>query len=317
MNKIQFKIRYWLFFLILLFCGPVFGQTDTLSFLHITDLHVIFNQSIYPADFINYRKLRQYDQGENRLRQFFDTIPEKTNSHMVIATGDLIDFFEVNTTDGQMLDIQSRQFSRLLNDYHVPVYLTLGNHDLFSFNWENGLLQHDQNSSGRARTAWIRNIPCFHNGTYYSEIYRVGQTTYHLIFLDNAFYQFLPTDSTSVPYIDKSQLYWLNTRLKDTGSDIVIIFMHIPFDLNDTRPESLNELYSLLTGNPSVKLIFSGHYHKNVIEHLYALGREIVQVQTGSLVQGTGNWRLVRLTEKNILVSIPGKTESELKIPVK
>jgi len=112
-------------------------------------------------------------------------------------------------------------------------------------------------------------------------------------------------------------LYWLNTRLKDTGSDIVIIFMHIPFDLNDTRPESLNELYSLLTGNPSVKLIFSGHYHKNVIEHLYALGREIVQVQTGSLVQGTGNWRLVRLTEKNILVSIPGKTESELKIPVK
>jgi 3',5'-cyclic AMP phosphodiesterase CpdA len=239
---------------------------------------------------------------------------------MVIATGDLVDFFEAETTGGRMLDLQAEQFSQLLSDYHIPVFLTLGNHDLFSFSWQNNSLKHHQNFSGRARAAWIRNVPCFKNGTWYSELFQVGQTTYRFIFLDNSFYQFLPEDKTEVPYIDKSQLYWLNEQLYESENDIEIIFMHIPFD-DDTRPESSNELYSVLAKNPSAKLILAGHKHRNAVnKFLSGNGQTIVQVETGSLVQSppdSQNWRLIRLTENNILVSVPGKTESELVIPVK
>ena len=318
MNKLQIRLKPLVFFFFLLINGTILAQKDTLSFLHITDLHVIFNQNVYIPEMMEYRKQKQYDQGENRLRQFLQATPGKTNSDMVIATGDLVDFFEANTADNRMLDIQTRQFARLLGNYHIPVFLTLGNHDMFSFNWENNKLEHHQNNSGQARGDWVRNIPCFRDGTFYSELFHVGQTTYRFIFLDNGFYQFLPEDKTDVPYIDKSQMYWLNAQLDESATDIEIIFMHIPLKNADTLPESSNELYSVLSKNPSAKLIFSGHDHKNAIANLSSGENEkIVQIQTGSLVQGTDNWRLVRLTENNILVSAPGKTENELVIPVK
>jgi 3',5'-cyclic AMP phosphodiesterase CpdA len=297
------------------------AQIDTLSFLHITDLHVIFNQKGYPPDMMEYRKQKQYDQGENRLRQFFQTVPGKTNSDMVIATGDLVDFFEAETTENRMLDLQAEQFSRLLDDYHIPVFLTLGNHDMFTFNWQNDKLKHHQNSSGRARAAWIRNIPCFKNGTYYSELFQVGQTTYRFIFLDNGFYQFLPEDKTGIPYTDKSQLYWLNSQLHESDDDIEIILMHIPFKAEVDQSETANELYAALSQNPSAKLILAGHKHRNAVNKFSSRnGQTIVQVETGSLVQSPPdlqNWRLIRLTENNILISAPGKIGDEVVIPIK
>ena len=313
-----FKRIRLLFAFCLLLNGAAMAQKDTLSFLHITDLHVIFNQPGYPADLMEYRKQKQYDQGENRLREFLQTVPTKTNSDLVIATGDLVDFFESNTTDGRMLDLQAEQFGRLLDDYHVPVFLTLGNHELFSFNWGNGKLKHNQNSAGQARAAWIRNVPCFRNGTYYSESFQVGKTNYQFIFLDNSFYQFTPEDKFEVPYIDKAQLYWLNARLNESADDVEIIFMHIPLKDPVTQVDYSKEIYSALEQHPSVKLIFVGHHHKNeILDFPSGENKKMVQVQTGSLVQGTNNWRLVRLTENDIRISVPGKTKEELVIPIK
>ena len=131
MNNLQFKLKGLIFFFFLLINGTVLAQKDTLSFLHITDLHTIFSLNAYLPDMMENRKQKQYDQGENRLRQFLLTVPEKTGSDMVIATGDLVDFFEAETTESKMLDLQAEQFSRLLSDYHIPVFLTLGNHDIF------------------------------------------------------------------------------------------------------------------------------------------------------------------------------------------
>lgn len=318
MNKLQLKLKRLVFFFFLLISGTVLAQKDTLSFLHITDLHVIFNQYGYLPDMMEYRKQKQYDQGENRLRQFLQTVPEKTCSDLVIATGDLVDFFEAETMDSKMLELQAEQFSRLLSDYHIPVLLTLGNHDLFTFNWKNNKLEHNQNFAGRARAAWTRNVACFKNGTCYSEVFQVGKTTYKLIFLDDAFYQFLPEDTTDVPYIDKSQLYWLRTQLHESENDIEIVLMHIPFKVNATQRKPSNGLFSVLTENPSAKLILAGHNHKNLVTSLPSgENNKIVQIQTGALVQNTENWRLIRLTEKNILVSVPGKTDTEIIIQAK
>src|SRR5665647_3972448 len=90
MNKLQIKLKRLVFFFFLMISGTVLAQKDTLSLLHITDLHVIFNQKGYLPDMMEYRKQKQYDQGENRLRRFLQTVPGKTGSDLVIATGCLL-----------------------------------------------------------------------------------------------------------------------------------------------------------------------------------------------------------------------------------
>jgi 2',3'-cyclic-nucleotide 2'-phosphodiesterase (5'-nucleotidase family) len=301
----------YLVVILLFIANTVVAQVDTLSFLHITDLHVIFNQSGYDQALMESRKLKQYDQGETRLRAFFETIPEKTQTNMVIATGDLVDFFEADAPDGRFIALQAEQFATLLDDYHIPVFLTLGNHDIFSFDWQVDKLKHNQNSAERSWAAWIRNFSCFRNGTYYSELYKVGKTEYRFVFLNNGFYRFSADDNTNVPYIDKSQEYWLKDQLNKSETDVEIIFMHIPFK-KDAVADNSGELFSLLTNTPSVKLIFSGHNHKNAIDSYSGTS----QVQTGALVQNADNWRMVRLTENSIVVSNPGNSETELLIPV-
>lgn len=316
MNKFQFKLKQLAFFFFLLISGTALAQKDTLSFLHITDLHVIFNQDIYLKDLAQSRN--HYRQGEVSLRHFLQTMPEKTNSDLVVATGDLVDFFEAEMPDGKMLDFQAEQFARLISNCQVPVLPTFGNHDLFSFNWQDNKLKNNQNSSGRARATWTRNLSCFKDGTYYSQVFQVGQTTYRLIFLDDSFYKFLPEDKIEIPYIDKPQLYWLNAQLHESADDIEIILMHIPFNETVTQPGFPNELYSILAKNPSTRLILAGHLHKNAITNFPSgIDKMIAQVQTGAFARNIDNWRLIRLTEKNILVSVPGKTENEIVISVK
>lgn len=318
LSKFQWinKIRILTF--CLLVSGTILAQRDTLSFLHITDTHLIFNLDGYHSDLMNYRKTMNYDEGETRLRGFLETIPHKTNSDFVVITGDLVDFFEAETNDDKMLAVQAEQFSNLLNDYHVPVFPTLGNHDVFTLSWENNKQEITQDYAGRSRALWIRNEPRFRNGTYYSESFQVGKTNYKLIFLDDSFYWFLPEDELEVPYIDKTQLYWLNNQLNESDDDVEIIFMHIPLNNLDEKPEHVKEIYTTLANNPSTKLLFAGHDHKNVItDHPTTNGRKIVQVQTGALVKGDTNWRKICLTENNVLISHPGTTEEELVIPIK
>ena len=318
MNKMKSKLSLAFFVFFCFLPGSVLAQRDTLSFLQITDLHVILNRDGYHPGMMDYRREKQYDQGESRLRQFLQNVTENTNTDLVIATGDLIDFFEAENKSGEFLDIQIVQFSQLLDEYQAKILLALGNHDIFTFHWQDSSLKVNQDNSGRARAAWIRNVSCFKNGTYYSESFSVGRTTYKFIFLDDSFYWFLPEEKFEVPYIDKSQLYWLNAQLQESENDVEIIFMHIPLNDPIAQTEYSKELYSVLSGNPSVRLILSGHQHKNIIrEYNTTDDRKIFQVQTGALVLGEENWRLIRLTENNILVSVPGRTENEIIIPLK
>lgn len=317
MKKLGFKLELWMLLFSILVAGNVLAQTDTLSVLQITDIHLIFNQEVYHPEMMEYRKQKGYDQGEPRLRQFLQTIPRETKSNMVVATGDLVDFLEGETRDGNLLNIQAEQLSKLLGDYQVPVMLTLGNHDAFTFNWRDNKLYPNQNFTGRARANWIRNVPCFKDGTYYSKIYQVGKTTYRLIFLDDIFFRFKIEEEVENPYMEKSQLYWLKTQLDESDKDIEIILMHIPFNEDVDQGKISNELYSVLAARPSVKLILAGHHHRNGIQRFTSAGNnKIVQVQTSAFAKGIENWRQIKFTENKISVSFPGKTESELLIPI-
>ena len=317
MNKLRLKIQ-GLLILFLLIQGTVNAQKDTLSFLHITDLHTFFSQDNYHPEITKYRNQKQYDQGVPHLRQFLKTVPAKTHSKLVVATGDLVDFFEAESATGEMLNIQVRRFADLVKKYPNPILFTLGNHDAFSFNWGPNKMLHDQNSVERARAKWIQTMDCFKEGTYYSRLYQVGKTTYRFIFLDNIFYVLQPAKELEVPYVDKPQIQWLKTQLQQSDKDVEIIFMHIPFPDSISQAGSSNELYKLLTHYPSARLILAGHQHKNLVSKFPSENNHtLTQVQTGALVKTTDNWRLIRLTENKILVSVPGKTDDDIVIPLK
>ncbi len=291
------------------------AQPDTLSFLHVTDLHTIFNLDIYQKSLAQRRG--HYGQGVEPLKQFLQTMPLKTNSNMVIATGDLIDFFKGEIPGGEMVGFQVEQFSRVTDECTVPFLLTLGNHELASYRGDISLAS-VKTEAGEARAVWIRNISCFKDGTYYSKVVQVGQTTFRFLFLDNGYVAFSPDDNMQMPYVDKAQLHWLEAQLQQSGDDTEIIFMHVPLHSNDPGTEPSCELYRVLSRTPSVKLIFAGHNHQNDITVFQVKGgHAITQVQTGAFARDTRNWRLVRLTDDQIIVSFPGKTEKELVIPTK
>lgn len=299
--------------LLVLFANKLPAQPDTLSFLHISDLHTIFNLDIYQQDLAQRRG--HYGQGIEPLKQFLQTMPLKTNSSLVIATGDLIDFFKGETPHGKMLGFQAEQFSFLADHCVVPLFLTLGNHDIATYSWGDSTLVSSKNIAGEARATWIRNVSCFKNGTYYDKVVKAGETIFRLIFLDNGYNAVLPGDHMEIPYIDKSQLHWLEDQLHQSDDDIEIVFMHIPLTSNSPDMEPSCELYRVLAKTPSVKLIVAGHNHKNAVTVFNSEGNHMItQVQTGAFARGNENWRLIRLTTDQIMVSFPGKTENELVI---
>src|SRR5690554_1619268 len=168
--------------------GPLFAGSnpDTLSFIHISDIHFA-NLAGYHPEFVKGRQ--HYGSVTNPLTHFFNTVPKKTNAHFITVTGDIIDYFEAETVSGELLGTQIEQFASLINNINVPVplFFALGNHDIASY-WidpgSNRITSH-QDHAGQARAAWIRNVPAFREGTYYSKVFQVGTTTYRLIFLDN------------------------------------------------------------------------------------------------------------------------------------
>lgn len=301
----------------LLVAGIVTGQPDTLSFLHITDMHTMFNLENYHPGIVHHReKIRNYEKANLHLQTFMQTVPDQTGSSMVMATGDMTDFFQAETVSGNNMGYQVEQFAAFLDSFRIPVYMTLGNHEIFSYSWDNEKLIPDQFSAGRSRAAWIRNFECFRHGTYYSRILKTGKTIYRLIFLDDGFYRFEPEENMVNPYIDKSQLHWLKTELNERDDDTEIILMHIPFTQATVEAGSSHELFTTLLQHPSVKLILAGHHHRNLVQSFVRNdGQEMIQAETDALVETPENWRLIRLTEKNILVSAPGTKVSERIIP--
>ncbi len=297
------------------------SQNDTLSFLHITDAHLMFNLENYDPQIVHHREYtRLYKEANTMFAEFMETIPDNTGSDMIIASGDVIDFYDAKTSEGNTLAYQIELFTRYLDRYHYPFFMTLGNHEIFSYRWGEERVIPDQLKAGEAKAAWIRNMDVFRDGTYYSRTFEVGSANYRLIFLDNSYYQFNKEENVVNPHIDKPQLHWLKSELaaSEANNQNVIILMHIPFSDKSVQPESENELYKTVTDSSVVKLILSGHHHRDVVKCFPAKGGgEVIQVETSALVNSSKNWRLVQLTENQLSVSFTGKIESEIVLPLK
>ncbi|MGV8133704.1 MAG: metallophosphoesterase family protein [Mangrovibacterium sp.] len=255
------------------------------------------------------------DWGVAPFDRFLQNISKESRIDFAAITGDLIDFYEGETQNNGIFGSQIEQFSQLINKSNIPVYATLGNHDITRYSWDNTRIS-TQSEAERVKATWIRNVPCFQNGTYYSRIYHVGKTCYRLIFLDNGFDLFDGMEDYEVPYIDKAQQNWLKSQLIASDGDVEIIFMHIPLGQGVSDVQE-NSIYSVINGHSTLKAVFAGHHHQNIVSLFESGNDQFYQVLTAAFAKDSAAWRYIRLTEDNIIISSPGEMENELIIPNK
>jgi len=290
---------------------------------------MIFSPSNYDSTWIKGR-YNYFWENTSPFEQFFRSNPSINRSDFVVLTGDLVDFYEAETNEGKMMGTQIEQVQKLLNSItNSTVYLTLGNHGITSY--PKG--RYHQKNSGLARATWIKNVPCFSNGTYYSHLYNVGTTTYRLIFLDNAYFSGRKNKEQADFIIDQPQLDWLEAQLNESSTDKEIIFMHMPLPvINKNKKNKLIEIsykeYTKRTNtgyllniirkaNSSLQMIVAGHMHINDISKFdFSEDFNFVQVLTGAFGNDVNNWRLFQLTDSDIIISDPGASNNELIIPV-
>ena len=132
----QSRIKMKIFCLTILFLLAQTGfaaNPDTISFLHVTDVHLIFNLEIIQKDLANNRI--GYKDGVDPFEKFLQNKPAETGADFIVATGDLVDFYEGETENHKMVSTSVAQFAQLLNNQNTPVYATLGNHDITAYSW--------------------------------------------------------------------------------------------------------------------------------------------------------------------------------------
>lgn len=306
-------------------------RNDTLKFVHLTDIHLILNPVSYDSGFIQ-RRFNHFWHDTKPFVEFLNTNPIIKQSDFLVITGDMIDFYEAESTEGGLMGNQIELFEKLINtETNSIVYLTLGNHDITSYP-KGG---YHQNHANAARSTWIKNLPVFNHGTYYSKIYKVGSTVYRLIFLDNAYFSVKTQRGQADFIIDRPQLDWLKAQLNESPDDKEIIFMHMPLpvpankDEKSTNPYLIYEEYVNRTStrdfldvlkeanNASVQLIIAGHEHRNDLSDFnFSKDFNFKQIKTGGFGNNIDNWRLFQLTEFDIIFSIPDSLNQTIKIPL-
>jgi 3',5'-cyclic AMP phosphodiesterase CpdA len=307
------------------------GKPDTVTFIQITDPH-FSNLTGYHPVFV--RERIWFSRSAGILSGFLTAVPEKHNADFIVVTGDNVDFYEAETATGTMLGTQIEQYSEFIGKNRIPIYLTLGNHDLTSYRvTSDSLTTNNQLKAEKARSVWMRNFDCFREGTYYSRTLRIDTVDFRLIFLDNSYYATQEVSDGVMQFVmDPYQLMWFNAELQSSPSDVELIFMHMPLPFSSASDKEIpveplseytskSKYYHLLnvldSNKANARIIFAGHRHFNSINN-YTLreGGSISQVMTGALSYDPGAWRIVKLTSGKIIISYPGNPESEYVIPI-
>jgi hypothetical protein len=230
---------------------------------------------------------------------------------------------------GAPVDAMIEQFAPLYFECPVTLHLVLGNHDIASY-WidEADVKESFQINVNRARAAWIRNIPSFQNGTYYSRDYAVGETSYRFLFLDNGY----SLKDGSV--LDPHQLDWLAHELESAAENPVVIFMHKYLRVADLDGDGRyfaagntvtidstrcsKGFYRLLDEYQNIKLLLVGHGHKNITETVYfPSGNRVVQTETAAFAADPANWRMIKFAQDAIQISPCGADRKRTVIKIR
>jgi predicted MPP superfamily phosphohydrolase len=287
---------------------------STLDFIHMSDTHVIHGPGIDPR-LVAMRKM--FAHTIKTLPEQLAAFDQQRLADFVMITGDLIDVYSFLGADGGVVEGQVEAFGRIVQGSPIPVYAALGNHDVQHYGVYNERLLADQSIVEKAKAAWIRNVPCFANGTYYDFSRVVGGTRWHFAMLNNGFYGHLPPNAPkrSAEYtFGRGQLDWLNAKLQAAPNDPFLLGIHIP-----PAGPMLEELKTILGPRKALTVMFTGHNHeRNHVLDAKLEGGNLWNVATPGYCDNNDHWRRVRLHPDRIELFKTGKpAESEKTLPVR
>ena len=290
------------------FVVAAYGTTalgaDPVEFVHLSDTHVIDSTGFQPR-IVEQRAM--YGKAVAGLTGYLASLKANPPA-FVLITGDLADGFSFETPTG-FREGQIELFQRIVAASPVPVYLTLGNHDVQRYRADPAADKPagDEAAAPEARAAWRAALPRFHDGTYYSFRKQVGNTRYRFLMLDDG--------SAQDKAFAEAQLRWLERQIADSGSDRLIAAMHIPLD----QTAYTKAIKETLRKAGNLVLVLAGHRHSDGIEEIDLGDRKVIQVRTAIFATNPANFRCLRLFEDRIEVAATGRRtslEKTIAVPV-
>jgi Icc protein len=243
------------------------GVQEDFSFVFMTDIHL---------------------QPEHGAQEAFQNVIDKVNKlnvDFVITGGDLV--YDVLRGNFNRSDSLFRTYSNTIKKFNVPVYNTIGNHELFGI-YEESDIQADH--------------PDYKYGMY--ERY-LGKRYYSFNHKGWHFISLCSIDERNQKYIgviDDQQLEWLKKDIARLDANTpIVLSTHIPFISTYTQRypknkirEVPNELWIFnrneilqLFNNLDLRLVLQGHMHW--IEDINVQNR--TRFITGGSVAGRPSWR--------------------------
>jgi len=296
-------------FCILLGVSAAQQNAPMLDFIHVTDTHVVDLKRV-AAPLIKARE--HFAGGQQRLAELLAGAGRPGTASFALITGDLTDAFSFTAADGGVVRGQVEAFRRAVAKSPIPVYLTLGNHDIqhYGIAPDGVKAVGDQAVAGMARAFWTRTADCFRDGHYYEVTKQVGRTRYVFLMLDNG-YSAAGAQERPAVNMAHEQLYWLRSRVQANSDAVLILAMHLPLG-TDATSRAIRQAVAVA---PNVAMILAGHNHRDGIEDIDLGASRAVQVRTAALGYGAQNWRRIRLLEDGIEVYATGsKTQVERRI---
>lgn len=222
----------------------------------------------------------------------------------VITGGDLI--FDAIKQNEKRADSLYTLFQKTIESLEIPVYYTIGNHDIFGVNSDAGISK-DHPEYGKKMFAKRLG----ENKTYRSFDYN----NWHFVLLDAIT---LDPEKDYIGKIDSTQTEWLKDDLKNLESQTPVVFVtHIPFYTlfsqyhgsptmaNGPKLVVINANEIMKLAAPyNVKMVLQGHLH--TVEEIKYKG---ISYLTGGAV--SGNWwngERFGFSEGFVVVDILGDT---------
>src|SRR5690554_1535321 len=96
------KYYFLIVFLVFSFAIKAIEKPDTLKFVHLTDIHLILNPINYDSSFIQ-RRFNYFWHDTKPFIKFLNTNSVVKQSDFLVITGDMIDFYEAESTEGGLM----------------------------------------------------------------------------------------------------------------------------------------------------------------------------------------------------------------------
>lgn len=279
-------MKKYLIFIYFIFFVSAFAQEETgFKFAFFTDVHM---------------------QPEKNAPEGFKKAIDKANEldlDFVILGGD-------NIRDGlgqdfERTELQYNLLDSMLKFFNMPVYLTMGNHDVFGLYGKNGI---DESHPYYGKKYFEKRI----GARYYS----FDHKNFHFVVLDGI--GFKKHEKKYYGYVDDEQIKWLKSDLEKAGKNKpVIVSIHIPLVtvFGQVLGGSLNpndSSYAIANSGKvieifreyNVKLVLQGHLH--YIEDIFIYGTRYL---TGGAVCGK-SWSgsNMNIEEGFMLISVEGES---------